>query len=584
MASSRSTSVTRLNTFYVGPYLITPHPEAPRFSSEKEASLLFKQVLSEVSSSNPQFNAELTSLVRQLSLTSLHFFLSCILGPFGPYDQLTDAVSLSMCNFRQSEAWEAPGAHAAAFIPRGFFKSTVFTTGGTTWDLLRNPSERAVIVNAISDKALEFFHQVQRNFDSNEFVKFLFPEYIPGKLGGKMTDKEMILPNRRGSTPEPSLRCLGLTGAAEGGHYSLITIDDLVGLDSIDQQRQSNATMETAKKWFRTNRRALRLNRSSRIGVVATRYALDDCYEDVYKNCKSITGWTKGDLVAKEGGEWAVYYRLVEEDDIYIKPHVMNKQEFEQLLQDDFWAAMTQYMNAPTKAGLAEFAEAILGKASLVWKDEQWWLQREPDYNFADEDERPREIPLASCDVVISTDLAATDSGINARTCRTSLGAWACDGYGNKYRFWSRVGFYSIHQSMEYLFEVNRLFRGYIRTTIIEANAFQKIVKPILEREMDSRKEYFPVLAVNAAGDKRARIRSALGQTISRKQLFLVEGAGKEFLEELRLFPMGNKVDCLDESEKGITYTSRPATIEERDAARYADEDRDAVSMNAVGY
>jgi hypothetical protein len=572
-----------VNNFYIGPYLITPHPQAPMFADPESASLYFSQVLSEVQSPNPQFNKEVTELIRQLGFVSLHFFLSNVLGPFGPYDQLFDPISIDMCNFRQSEAWMRPGAHAAAFVPRGFFKTTIFTSGGTTWDLVRNPSERAVIVNAISDKALEFFHQVQRNFDSNEFMKILYPEYIPGREG-KVTDKALILPNRRGSTPEPSLRCLGLTGAAEGGHYSLITIDDLVGLEAIDQQRQSNATMETARKWFRTNRRALRLNRESRIGVVATRYAIDDCYEDIYKSCKSLTGWDKGDLVPSPTGEWDIYYRLVEEDGVYIKPHVMNKKEFETLLEEDFWSAMTQYMNAPTKAGLAEFIDAEVRSAELVWQKEQWYLRRMPDPNFEPESDEDVLVPLGGCDVVVSTDLAATDSGINARTCRSSIGAWACDSKGNRYRFWSRVGYYSIHQSMEYLFEVNRLFRGYIRTTIVEANAFQKIVKPILEREMDARQEYFPVLAVNAAGDKRARIRAALGQVLPRRQLWLVEGQKKEFLEELRMFPMGNKVDCLDESEKGITYTSRPANTTEIEYYERESERRTYETGNAFGY
>ena len=137
---------------------------------------------------------------------------------------------------------------------------------------------------------------------------------------------------------------------------------------------------------------------------------------------------------------------------------------------------------------------------------------------------------------------------------------------------------------MEYLFEVNRLFRGYIRTTIVEANAFQKIVKPILEREMDARQEYFPVLAVNAAGDKRARIRAALGQVLPRRQLWLVEGQKKEFLEELRMFPMGNKVDCLDESEKGITYTSRPANVSELEYYERESERRTHEAGSAFGY
>jgi hypothetical protein len=71
---------------------------------------------------------------------------------------------------------------------------------------------------------------------------------------------------------------------------------------------------------------------------------------------------------------------------------------------------------------------------------------------------------------------------------------------------------------------------------------------------------------------------------LPRRQLYLVEDARKEFLEELRMFPMGNKLDCLDESEKGITYTSRPANDEERESAFEEEETRSLGYMNAVGY
>ena len=569
--------------YFIGPYSIRPHERAPLFKEEAGAASVFRDVISELKSPSLTFNAELTDLVRQLGLSSLWFYLSCILAPFGPYDALADPVSIDMCNFRQSDQWMRPGATAAAFIPRGFYKTTIFTHGGVSWDILREPDTRAVIVNGIYDKAQEFFTQVCRNYDSNPLVAMLYPEFVPAKRG-KITSDMFILPNRTRSFPEPTLRCLGLTGASEGGHYTDINMDDLVGLDSVDQGRNSNAGMETAKKWFRTNRRALRLSRESRVRVVATRYAVDDCYEDIYKGCKTVTGYTGGDLQPNKEGEWDIYYRLVEEDGIFIRPDVMDRKGFTQLLADDFWSAMTQYMNAPMKAGLAEFADALPGEARLRWHEEQWFLEKIPDPNFVEDEERRTAVPLAGCDVIISTDLAATDTGINARTCRTSIGAWACDGRGNRYRFWSRVGFFSIGQSMEYLFEVNRLFRGYIRTTIVEANAFQKIVKPILQREMDSRQEYFPVTAVNAAGDKRARIRAALGQVLPRRQLYLVEEARKEFLEELRMFPMGNKLDCLDESEKGITYTSRPANDEERENAFEEEETRSLGYMNAVGY
>lgn len=571
-------------SYFVGPYRITPHPHAKHFDDPKDAALYFPQVVSELLSSSGT-NREGARLIRELSLVSLYFFINGILKVAGPYEALDDSLSLDMCNFRSGPLCEAGGSHAAIFMPRGFSKSRVNTHAGTTWDLVRNPNERCLIVNAIDGKAHEFLHQVQRNFDANPAMAQFFPDYVPGKQGGQVTDKVLILPNRKGTAVEPSCKALGLTGAAEGGHYSLITMDDLVGLDSLDQNRQSTSQMGTAKKWFNTNKSALRMTKESRSLVVATRYAMDDCYADIYQSCKSVTGWDKGDLQPSLTGTWDIYYRLVEEDGVYLRPDVMDEKTLTQLMKDDFWAAMTQYYNSPVKAGLAEFAEMELKPCSLLADDADGslWIRRD-DPNALEGEEM--QVRLDSCDCVCVTDLAATYTNMSAKTCRSAIEVWAKDSHDKKYILWSRVGFFSIFQCMDYMFEAGRLFRGHIRATIIEADAFQKIMKPILQREQEKRGVYINPLAVNAKGDKKARIRSSWGVSLTRGEVYCVESASKPFIEELRLFPMSeNKLDTLDAGEKALTYLQRPESSEERESRIYEEESSTYGSrLDAVGY
>ena len=200
-----------------------------------------------------------------------------------------------------------PGAHAAAFMPRGFSKSRVFTHGGATWELIRNPDLSIVIVNAVYDKAVEFLTLIQRNFDANEAMSLFYPEYVPGKRGGRIATGILQLPNKR-QKGEMSCSVKGLTGAAEGGHYDLIIMDDLVGLDALDQNMQSSSLMGTARKWFNTNKNALRKTEASRLIVVATRYATDDCYADIYSSCRTVTGWQHGDLQPIADGECCLLY------------------------------------------------------------------------------------------------------------------------------------------------------------------------------------------------------------------------------------------------------------------------------------
>lgn len=570
--------------FSIGPFLITPHPKAPHFDSIESTTEYFPQVAAELSSRNGT-NKEGYNLIRELCLVSYASFMNGILIHSGIYDGLDDPLSLDMMNYRQSEACERDGATAATFMPRGFSKSRVFTHGGLTFDLLRNPDESAVVVNAIHEKALEFLHFVQRNFDTNEALSYFFPEYVPGRNGGQVTDKILILPNKR-AKGEVTCKAFGLTGAAEGGHFDILQIDDLVGLDSLDQNRQSTAQMGTARKWFQTNQRALRKTRDSRIIVAATRYALDDCYADIYTSCHSVTGWDKGDLQADPLGKWDVYYRLVEEDGTYIRENVMDEKGMVELLKADYWAAMTQYYNSPSKAGLAEFAESEVRSCQLMEdeEDRRLWIRRK-DPNLLDEDEET-EVALSSCDLCITTDLAATEANMNAKTCRSAILVWAEDSHENLYLLWSRVGFFSFSDSVDYIFQAARAFGPYSSGSLIESNAFQKVVQPWLEREQAARGQYVHPIAVNAKGDKKARIRTAFGIPLLKRKVWATDEAVKPLLEELKMFPMSdNKLDTLDASEKAFVFLQRPATEEERAAEEDRQEDEEhSYALDCTGY
>jgi hypothetical protein len=569
------------DSYLLGPFAIRPHPLAPLYDDIEEASKVFSQVVNEIRSDNFNPNREAFNLIRQTALVSLWFYLSCLASFNGPFDRLNDALSIDMCNVRQSDEWERAGAYAAAFISRGFFKTTVFTTGGCGWDLLRDPDERIIIVNATFDKAVSFNQTIANMFSPGSLVAFFFPAHCAfTSKKGQMTDKGLILPNRSKKFVEPSILPAGVGAASEGGHFGRIHLDDLVGLDDLQQSRASSAAMETAKRWMGTNLNALRDGERSKTGVIATRYAIDDCYQITYDSCKSIRGWTKGDLQPVVGGKWDIYWRRVEEDGVYLRPDVMSKETLEELVKNDFWSAMTQYYNEPFKTGLAEFVEYTVGECRLIFDKGEWWILRVGD-NF---NPQPA-VRLGDCDVVMTIDPAATDSGISAKSCRSSIGIWACDSDDYKYRIWSRVGFFSIHKLIDCIFEGNRVFRGYVRATIIENNAFQKVLKPLVDAEQVQRNVYVHAIGMPAQGDKKARIRTAIGMYLAKNRIWVTNQAGKEFREELKMFPMSDtRLDVLDESEKGIVYSHRPESEDRRLEREEEEEERAAEITNPFGY
>lgn len=577
-------------------FLVRPHKDAPLFSDPVEAQVKIEQLITEITSSNPQLTGEIRELLRQASLVNLWFFLKFVAGFAGPYDKLNRGLHLDMCNFRQSDYCMKGGARAAAFIPRGHFKSTIFTHGANTWELVRNPDLRIRIVNAIIDKAIGFKRITQRTFDSNELFAWLFPKYVPEKGASRWNEEEMVLPNRSKSFNEPSIKVGGATGASEGDHHDLINIDDLVGLEDLDKEHKVNASMMQRITWAKTSTRALLVDWvDSRIMWVATLYASDDVYNEMIlrKNMYRLIGYQDEDMLdmvkpdlsdAEE--RYTVYYRQVIERDEPIFPEGgFTKAKFEVMLQEDPWTAMAQYMNKPTNTGMAEFYQMATKRCSVRFDEKinDWVIIKRGVTNFVEEND---SIRLSKCDVVMTIDPAGTDKGMSARTSRTSIGVWAMDSKGNAYRIWQKVGYISPTEMFDSIFEGHGKFKGYIRATFVESNAMQKLIAPLLVREQWSRELYINPQPIMATGDKVARIRNNVGLALSQERIYLAEGCVVEFEEEKRGFPVLQfRMDVLDETEKALTVLRRAPSDEEV----YEEEERELdyrenTSNNVVGY
>jgi len=100
-----------------------------------------------------------------------------------------------MGNFRQ-EMIERPNSKAAGFIGRSHFKSSIWTHGGNSWLLLRNPNVSIGLASSVMDRSMEFLHYTQDTFKSNELFGLLYPEYVPADRQVGWNDERMTLPNK----------------------------------------------------------------------------------------------------------------------------------------------------------------------------------------------------------------------------------------------------------------------------------------------------------------------------------------------------------------------------------------------------
>ena len=543
---------------------VLPHEKAPLFANFNDASLIINQIIDEIQQGKPGNPKEIFEYVRQAGFVNLWFFLKFIAGVAGPFDFLNEGVHLDLCNFRQSEYCMKPGAHAAAFLPRGFCKTSIMTIGGSAWEALRNGDVRIRIINSVIDRAHSFKHTAQRIFDGNVLFAALYPEAVPARGARRWNDDIAVVAHAGKFFKEPTFKAGGASGSSEGDHHDVLMLDDLIGLDEVDDNFNPNQRMKTVASWLDTNMIALLVSpETSRVLVAATRYGRGDVYQQMWDDCRELVGYAKGmNVRTDQSGGWVIYYRHVIEDGKATNPFVMTVEGYRHLLKTKPLVAAFQYANNVDISINNELAQLATKSCRLVPVDSSHtdYLVERLGETVSDDDPW---IELSRCHCCISVDWAGSDRRKSAATCRSSIGVWAMDWKRRCYRIDQFVGYYGLPAVFENLFALWNRYPGFILTCIVETNAMQGGIVQLLELEQERRGIWLNTTPVAAKGDKIVKIRSVLGQALFQGSIYLSDGASAEFTEERLSFPAG-LVDVLDESEKAVTWLEPPESDEHR--------------------
>lgn len=556
-----------------------PHSSAPRLSkaSPDEAQVIIQQLITDISSPNAHLAGELLALTREASLVNLYFWLKFVCSYAGPYDQLNTTLHLDMCNFRQSPACMAPDARFGISTARGFFKSTIGTHGADSWEALRNPNIRIRLVNAITDRAQQFLDIIKNTYSRNELVRLLFPKhYVQNPRSQPNWNIDvMVLPNRTKFYSEPTIKVGASSGSSEGDHHDLTDIDDLIGMDDMNADRTPSADMEKKRNWFRTNRNALPTPHG-RVGVKFTRYGPDDVYEDIFQDLKAVEGYPAEWAKTKPNGSWTIYYRMGRENGKATCPELLSDKKIDKLAEEDRWYYLTQIQNSPYDTGMAEFRALETGRGVLERR-----LYTHEDGSETEElclvrtDQRDDKPVLWSrCDRVIAIDPAATDRGMLSKVCRTGISFIARDERKRTWLVEAKVGFYSIFETFDVLFAMVSRYEGAVRTCVVEANAFQKVLEPLLEAEREKRGIWVSFQPVASGSEKEARIRGIIGTALSRDEFICCTAAYADFEDEKERFPQSKfRMDLLDSVQLAMSEAIDPISEkEELDDEFYVEE------------
>ena len=555
---------------------IIPHADAPLFSQadagERMAGLV--DVLALGTDSDM-----IKDLMRQAGLVCLWFFGKFIASYANPFDQLNDDLHLDMCNFRQSLL--TPGSRGAMYIPRGHYKSSIVTELATAWELLRNPDLRVRITGATASKAEGFMHSVKAIFQHNDLVRALYPQACPRSNAPRWNDSEIVMPNRSRYYREASVEAGGIGGASEGHHYDLHIVDDMIGLGDLNALNQSGTTMQQAKKWFWGSEDTLLVSmRHSRVIVVGTRYAVDDVYGDIVREAHEVVGHPMKGFEPNTGGKWKVYYRKGVENGEVIFPENFSLELYAKMAQTSWWTFVTQYLNDPTQAGLAEFSTYTMPRCWLDYDDMQqrWFLMWDQGHDFL-----ARE-PLEAFDLVMAVDPAASERYVSAATSKSAVCVLATRHDGKKFILDVRAGFVKSTQMFDWMFELAWKYRGILRQTYLEANAGFKLLGPIVHEEEMRRGIWLNLQAAPAFGDKNARIRVNLQPELEMRRLYVCEAYAAEVESEQKLFPQSLRKDILDCLSHAVARSVTPEAPEVLAEAKVREEMHRYRGSSCVGY
>lgn len=192
------------------------------------------------------------------------------------------------------------GKRALRLMPRGTFKSTIFTVSFALWMLTRDPNLRILIFSGKEGNAKNFLHEIKKHMTMNEFFRECYGHWDEG--ADRWTTTDIIIGPRTIARKEPSIAVIGKGTEITSMHFDVALVDDLVTRDD----RDSAAAREISRVALQDLESIM--EGDSLVSAVGTHWHFDDAYT-----------WIRNDLnrQLEEQGKrpWEIHVETVYEAD-----------------------------------------------------------------------------------------------------------------------------------------------------------------------------------------------------------------------------------------------------------------------------
>ncbi len=200
---------------------------------------------------------EKTEKIKELAKDSLFFLSTTILG-YKDWDLVHDDLEKFLMRY---------SARKAILLPRGHMKSTIVTVAYVIKRIVANPNIRILIANQVWDMSRKFLREIKSQLEISP-LRGLFGSFV----SPKWNEDEIVVAQRTKALKEPTVLTTGSEAEITGGHFDLIILDDLTGLQNSQTPEQREKTKRFRRSMFNL------LEPGSELIEIGTRWHLDDTF------------------------------------------------------------------------------------------------------------------------------------------------------------------------------------------------------------------------------------------------------------------------------------------------------------------
>lgn len=328
--------------------------------------------------------------LRKRAEKDLYWFNAVVLG-YADKFPLEEETHLLMHRMMQRETGcaeidDAP--YQLIMVPRETGKTSTGTIGYAIWRACKNSDTAILIANEKQENANDFLASIKHQFETNEFLRALFPEVIPPDFNKTTWSAQRATLARTTSRPEPTFDTIGVGGTVVGRHYDEIICDDLVAKNAMENARSGNwSIMHQINRWVNQLNPLLSINAQPfpMIRFIGTRWWSDDSYDHIETafgygeepkrfRIKAKTG--TGKLVTREvyrRGDLAIWRQAGLENGKEVFPKIWSQDRMDKVRFADPEFFACNVMNDPTAGDVRVFQDDWLRYWNYVDKDKLFY-------------------------------------------------------------------------------------------------------------------------------------------------------------------------------------------------------------------